>query len=409
MATLRNRWLGGTAMALLAAGLTLAPPPSAAQQRMLIPEGTVLTVRTEGTINSSAARVGQTFRTTMAEPLRVEGYTVFPQGSVIQGVVTQVRPASRSESGIVGVEFNRLTLPTGRTISIQGKLTSMDPAERRQIDAQADPRVVFVGGRAGVGAAIAGIGANDLDNPVAGVLGALGSLFSTGADVNVPPGTMLAVQLERALYVTSTGTPSYGSVLDEYSLYTSAQMIRAAQQALRQRDYYRGSVDGQLDEETQRALFEFQSDNGIMPTGNLDARTAQALGLSLGTGSAYGYMTAETAAAMRRSAQSLVGQWRGYLGVQGNGRFAAGRDYRAAELEAYFALSAFADNASLYEQMVRNGGSGDGLAAATEALSASARRVDDALRGASAPARFTSQWQQIRGDLGQYDGSGLYR
>ena len=379
-------------------------PHLAAQQRMLIPEGTVLTVRTEAALSSTSAQVGQTFRTTLTEPLRMEGgYTVLPAGSVIQGVVTVARPATSHESGIIGVEFNRLTLPNSRSIAIDGKLTSTDPSERRQIESQADSRVVFVGGRRGVGAAIAGIGTTDSGDPVSGVLGAIGSLLSNGTDVNVPPGTTLAVQLLRGLNVSVTGTrTSANPTTDAFTLYTSTEMIRLAQQALKQKDYYRGVIDGQLNDETQRALFEFQIDNRIIATGNLDGRTAQALGLSA-TASSGSALSPEEAALMRRNAQSLVGQWRSYIGVATTGRLDPRRSYRAADLEAYFALSGFADNASLYEQMVRLSGNADGVAAASQALSASARRVDEALRAASAPARMTGVWESIRDDLAVFD------
>ena len=422
MNTRHNRWMGGAAAAL-AAALTLASPAAhaAAQQRMLIPEGTVLTVRTESTINSNSARVGQTFRTRTTEPLRVEGYTALPQGTVVEGVVTQVRPATRAESGIVAVEFNRMMLPGGQSVPMLAKLTSTDANERRQIESQADPRVVLVGGRSGVGAVVAGVGNNDSGDPLSNVLGALGSIFSNGSDVNVPPGTMLAVQLERGLDLSVNGSPTYGN--DEYTLYTSSQMIRAAQQALRDRSYYRGAMSGTLDDATQRALFEFQNDNRIMATGNLDARTAMALGLDLsayngrsggqndylggrgyGRGGAYGYLSTSDASNLRRGAQSLVADWRSYLGIQNNGRLDQRRDYRSSDLAVYFALSGFADNAGLYEQMVRSGGSQDGMAAATQALATAARRVDDALRDASAPARITQSWQNVRDDLTRFEG-----
>jgi hypothetical protein len=281
-------------------------------------------------------------------------------------------------------------------VAIDGKLTSTDPEERRQIDAQADPRVVLVGGRRGVGSAIAGIGATG--DPVAGVLGALGSILSKGSDVSVPSGTTMAVQLERGLTLVATGTVTTNNSSE---LYTSAEMIRAAQQALRGRDYYRGSVNGQLNDATQRALFEFQIDTGILATGNLDGRTALALGLST-TGTSSALDPAE-AALMRRNAQSAVGRWRDYIGVATNGRLDPRRSYQAAELELYFALSGFADNASLYEQMVRLSGNAEGVSAAGEALVASAERVDRAFQGVSAPARVTTAWQSLRDGLGALD------
>lgn len=398
MRTLRNRSLGG-ALAL-GVGLGLGPSPAAAQQRLLIPEGTVLVVRTENALSSTTARVGQSFRATLTEPLRVDGYTVLPQGSLVSGQITSAQPATSRESGIVGVHFDRATLTNGRSLAISGKLTSSDPEERRQID-QAGGSVVFVGGRRGVGVAVAGLGSTDANDPLSGVLGALGSIFSSGADVSVPVGSALAVQLERGVTVSVTGSPTGGTTGDPYTIYTSTAMIRAAQQALRGRNYFRGAVDGRLDDDTQRALFEFQIDNRLSATGNLDGRTVRALGLSA-TGGLGGALSASDAALLRRDAQSLVGQWRSYLGVQATGRLDAARDYRAADLEAYFALSGFADNASLYEQMVRQSSAADGLAVASAALAASAGRVDGALRAAGAPSRMLTAWQRVYDDLAPF-------
>jgi hypothetical protein len=383
---------------MLAAPLPAIAQQRVAERRLVIPEGSVLTVQTEAALNSSAVQVGQTFNTMIREAVSVEGYTLLPAGTRIQGVVSVVRAATSQNSGIIGVEFNRLTLPNGRAVAIDGKLTSTDPAERRQIETQADPRVVLVGGRRGVGAAIAGIGATG--DPVSGVLGALGSILSKGADVNVPAGTAMAVQLERGLTLVATGavTNNNSSTGDAFTLYTSADMIRAAQQALRERDYYRGAMNGQLNDATQRALFEFQIDNGIIATGNLDGRTAVALGLSAtGTGSA---LAPEEAALVRRNSQTIVGRWREHIGVNTAGRLDPRRSYEPAELDLYFALSGFADNASLYEQMVRLSGNTDGVSAAGQALVASAERVDQAFRTVSAPARITTVWQAIREELG---------
>ena len=45
---------------------------------------------------------------------------------------------------------------------------------------------------------------------------------------------------------------------------------------------YRGSINGQLDYASRRALYEYQIANSINATGNLDGRTAQSLGIAVG-------------------------------------------------------------------------------------------------------------------------------
>lgn len=377
----------------------LAVPPLAAQARIVLPEGSVIVVRTSDPLESATAKVGETFETVVIDTVRVDNYTVVPAGSRIRGVITFAQPATRQRSGVMEVNFDRLTLPDGTARAMSGKLTSTDAAERRQIDSDPNARVVLVGGRGGVGAAIAGAGSES--SPASGLLGALGSLLSEGRDVRVPAGTRLAVQLEQGLVLPRRGT---ARAPDAFTIYTSADRVRAAQQALARQNYYRGPANGQLDDATQRALFEFQIDKGIIATGNLDGSTAQALGIPTTTGAAdAAILSPDEASLLRRGAQALVGRYRQDLGISGAGRLNARRAYAEGELELWFALSAFTDNASLYEQLVRVSGNVEGSALAGRALISGARRVDAALDRAQPPGRIRNAWSSIRAQLAELD------
>lgn len=378
--------------------LTLALATTAqGQTRVVIPDGTVFTVRTQTILDSSTATVGQTFETAVAETLRVDAFPVIPEGSRVRGVVTYTRAADRRNSGVIGVEFDRLTLPNGTAYAINGKLTSTDATERRQID-EAGGEVVLVGGRGGIGASIAAGSAGGND-PFSGLLGALGALLSEGVNVRVPANTVLAVQLEQGLTVRVSG-PAQARASDAYTIYTSPDMVRAAQQALTREGYYRGAASGQLNDATQLALFEYQIDKGILATGNLDGRTVAALGLTAGGATA---LTAEEATLLRRSADALTARYRTELGVNTTGRLSPRRSYTAAELELWFALTAFAVNAGLYEQIVRTSGHVEGSTLAGEALVAAARRVDAALTAAQASVRVEGAWETIRQTLETVD------
>ena len=370
-----------------------------AQGRIVLPEGSVIIVRTTTPLESSTARAGQTFETVVADTVTADEYTVIPAGSRIRGVVSFAQAADRQRSGVIEVNFDRLTLPGGASYPLNAKLTSTDAAERRQIEASPDPRVVLVGGRGGVGAVIAGAGSER--NPVSGIFAALGNLLSEGRDVRVPAGTPLAVQLEQGLVLSRRGAARSPNA---FTIYTGADRIRAAQQALAQQNYYRGPVTGQLDDATQRALFEFQADRGLMATGNLDNKTAAALGISGGARASSGgaVLSPDQASLVRRAAQGLVGRYRQELGVLPTGRLDARRAYTPVELELLFALSGFADNASLYEQLVRVSGNPDASEAAGGALVGAARRVDAALQAGPSP-QIRGAWTSIRAQLGALD------
>ena len=393
--------------AIGAAMSVLAVSPVAAQNRLVLPAGSVILVRTQTQLESSNMRVGQTFETAVDDSVGVDNYTVIPSGTRIRGTITYVQPATRSQSGVIEVDFNQITLPDGTSYPIQGRLTSTDPEERRQIESSSNQRVVLVGGRGGIGAAIAGAGSQN--NSTSGILGALGTLLSEGRNVSVPAGTQLAVQLEQALTLRARGLRRGNN---NATIFTSVDMIRAAQRALSQQNYYRGTVDGQLNYATQRAIFEYQIDKGLSATGNLDWRTAQSLGLSgVGVGGGVGgivsggaILSATEASTLRRNAQSIAARQRQDLTVSTAGRLNNTR-LGDADVDLWFALSAFADNASLYEQLVRSVSSNDAMLMGGRALINAAERVDTALASSRASTAVRNAWASMRRDISRLDSS----
>lgn len=399
-----SRYIRGAATALIL-GLT-ATTSLSAQNRIVLPQGSVILVRTTTTLESSTARVGQTFETIVDDTLTIDNYTVIPEGSRIRGVVRTVQAATRQQSGIIEVDFDRLTLSDGTSYPIAGRLTSTDSAERRQIESRADQRVVLVGGRGGIGGAIAGAGSSS--SSTSSILAALGGLLSEGRDVRVPVNTPLAVQLEQRLVLRGRGARRVG---DASTIYTGTDMIQAAQRALAQQNYYRGAIDGQLTYATQRALFEYQLDRGMTATGNLDGRTAQALGLTTtGVGGGLGLSSALSladASALRRNSQALIGRTRLEFGVSTVGRLEPRRTYTESEMMLLFALSAFTDNASLYEQVVRNASNSEGIMLAGRALVDAARRVDSAMLSARVSGTAQSAWNSLRSQISGLDATYL--
>ena len=382
----------GTALALVASPLT-------AQSRVL-PAGTVILVRTTAALDSKTAQVGQTFEVTVDQDVGVDAYNVVASGSRIRGTITMARAATRSQSGVIDVHFDRLMASDGTSIPISGKLTSTDSAERRQINADPNAHVVLVGGRGGIGAAIAGAGGSQNQN---NILSALGGLLSEGRDVAVPAGTQLAVELTERVSLRGRGRIAANAANAASTIYTASDIVRAAQQSLAQRNYYRGAQTGTLDNATRRALFAFQIDNGLTGTGNLDGRTAELLGLSLSsTGGAS--MTATEATAVRRDAQTVLNRERTAIGINNAGRGTTGRAYSQAELEVLFALSAFVDNASMYEQLVRAGANDAPAVRAGRALLNAARRVDAAIAAdGSVSADVRNMWANMRRALTAFE------
>ena len=397
-----RRTLAGIALAFVtasAASAQLTASAASAPSRVVLPAGSVIIVRTTAPLQSASVKTGQMFETNVDESVGVDEFTVIPAGSKIRGVVALATPATRQQSGVIEVVFDRIMLPNGSTFPIAGRLTSTDSAERRQIESDPNARVVLVGERGGVGAAIAGAGSGRSAN---NVLTALGAMLSEGRDVNLPAGTPLAVQLDNAVTLRGGGRlrGSEGS-----TIYTAAERIREAQQALTRLNYYRGAVNGRLDDNTRNALFQFQVDRGLRGTGNLDGRTAQALGLTLGGGTSVSGTVLSPAAAstVRRDAEYLVTRLRNELAASGVGRLNASRAYTQADMDLWFALSAFADNAAIYEQIATNGGNREAAVLAGRALANAARRVDAAMPNARVSAQVQSGWTAVRRQITTID------
>jgi hypothetical protein len=69
------------------------PPPveKPKPQPVIVPSGTVLTVRTSQGLSSKTSQTGQTFLATLAQPISVEGKPALPQGATVSGKVVNAK------------------------------------------------------------------------------------------------------------------------------------------------------------------------------------------------------------------------------------------------------------------------------------------------------------------------------
>src|SRR3954470_23531340 len=104
MYTSRTEFLTGGVVSLSLA--LLAAPSAAAQTRVALPAGTVIIVRTTSALESSTAKVGESFETVVVDTIRVDNYTAIPAGSRIRGVVSFAQAADRQKSGVIEVDFD---------------------------------------------------------------------------------------------------------------------------------------------------------------------------------------------------------------------------------------------------------------------------------------------------------------
>ncbi|HMG37264.1 MAG TPA: peptidoglycan-binding protein [Blastocatellia bacterium] len=180
-----------------------------------VSESTIISVRMNNSLSSRTARVGDKFTATVAVPVYVNGDTVIPAGTQVEGRVTQVTPAKRmNRSGTIGIDFEQITFPNGSSQRVVGSLTSSDSYTRSRIDDESkvggergkNP-VVFVGGSGALGAILGGITGGAKGAAVGGAVGAgiglAGVLMSKGEEAQVPAGTPFGIQLRQPLFVSA--------------------------------------------------------------------------------------------------------------------------------------------------------------------------------------------------------------
>jgi Putative peptidoglycan binding domain len=317
--------------------------PQSGERGWTLPPDTIISVHMNGTLSSRTARVGDKFTATVIVPVYVDGRTVIPAGSIVEGRVTQVTPAKRpNRPGTIGIDFDDLVFPNGTSVGLVGSLTSDDPETRRQIDDESrvsgksnQRAAVFIGGGGAIGAVLGGISGGGRGAVLGGVTGAAagvaGVLLSKGEEAQVPSGTPFGVQIKQPLIIRESSVSDAAPATDRSSdqpadrpdrsdrpdrpeavesrpdipdrpiptrpepepgnevnksnasaqplPLSSPEMVRRAQAGLKEQGYYEGEADGVMSSRTSGALRAYQREHNLQETGDLDPQTAKSLGI----------------------------------------------------------------------------------------------------------------------------------
>jgi hypothetical protein len=167
---------------------------------IVIPTGTVLTVRLGDTLSSKTSQVGQVFTATLATPVDKGGQIVIPAGAATSGSVVAVQPAGKFKgASLLRIKLDSITI-NGRQHSIQ--TSSVARSEKGKGKRSA----ALIGGGAGAGAligALAGGGKGAaIGALVGGGAGTAGSAYTGNRDVTLPSESAVSFKLEAPLEVT---------------------------------------------------------------------------------------------------------------------------------------------------------------------------------------------------------------
>jgi hypothetical protein len=199
----------------LLTAVTSAQRKKSGQRKIIyysVPAGHTMRVRLNDEIGSEKSRVGDTFTTTLVDPVySSNGVLLAPQGSIVNGRVSNIQRAQKKgKPGTMDVEFVSLKLPNGRVLHLNGSLTDLSTSSGSSDNEgtvsgskTSHRKAKFIGGGAAGGALIGAIAGGGkglaIGAGVGAVTGGIAGRFKKGSEVKVASGTEFGVILNQAI------------------------------------------------------------------------------------------------------------------------------------------------------------------------------------------------------------------
>lgn len=190
---------GGAASEPAAQAMAPAPPPPPVEKPkpIVVPVGTVLTVRTETALSSKNSQTGQTFMATLAQPISVGGRPALPAGSSVSGkVVTAKAKGKFKGEGQLDLALTSISVGN-HTYQIQTDVLSST------VKGKGKRTAATTGGGAAGGALIGGLAGGGKGAAIGAVVGAgtglIGGALTGNKQIEVPAETPLSFTMAAPL------------------------------------------------------------------------------------------------------------------------------------------------------------------------------------------------------------------
>ncbi len=208
------------------------PSTPAAKRTYIVPAGTKVLLQIRSAVNTKSAKPGDGVYLSSTFPVVVGDRVMIPAGVYVQGVVDRVARAGRMKGrSQLEMHFTSIIFPNGSVVEIPGVVDSLPGAKNQQVKndgegtVEQNPDKTRNAGKVAevaipTGATIGTIGGIAGGHPIAGGLGGVGAglatmglvtLFTRGADVEIPSGTQVEMELQRPLVLEEQNLAAPGA------------------------------------------------------------------------------------------------------------------------------------------------------------------------------------------------------
>lgn len=180
-----------------------------------IPSGAQIQIRLTTEINSSTAKVGDTFQALVIAPVVVDGRVAMAPGATVEGHVKEVTAAvNPDDQALLALTFDEIRDASGKNVVIKAKLSSVDDA-RESVDANGRIQGI-VASKTGSGRLDQGINKVSEKYPsFAELLGTVKQIVLKDADANIDykAGVEMTIELTKPMdWTGSVQMPGIGSI-----------------------------------------------------------------------------------------------------------------------------------------------------------------------------------------------------
>ncbi|HET9409656.1 MAG TPA: hypothetical protein VFO39_20615 [Candidatus Sulfotelmatobacter sp.] len=190
----------------------------AAQTSEPVPAGTALMVRLQTTLATFSNKAGDQFRGSLAQPVVVNGKTLLPAGTIVEGRVTKVtEPRRISGKPTIGILPEAVIMPNGERYYLDATLVDTNAGRGTDVNDEGqfkgstrdrNDNLEAGGGTAG-GMIIGGLAGGPVGVLVGGTIGAGSTTvhwLAKHRSAVLPAGTQLTLELNRPLAFNSAQT-----------------------------------------------------------------------------------------------------------------------------------------------------------------------------------------------------------